>query len=70
VSVHSFTLSYTLGNIKCDSQTFFLAHTLTSPYLGCKPKARVATLFLATSFWEGAAEKDIAINPGLMLIIV
>jgi hypothetical protein len=43
VEVHSLTLSYTLGNMRCDSQAFLLAHTFASPYLVHKPKIRVAT---------------------------
>ncbi len=44
VRVHSFTLSYTPMNMKCDSQVSFLARTLTSPCLSRKPKARVMTI--------------------------
>jgi hypothetical protein len=29
--------------MKCDSHASLLAHTFTSPYLDCKPKAKVAT---------------------------
>jgi hypothetical protein len=29
--------------MKCDSRVSFLAHPLASPYLGGKPKVRVAT---------------------------
>jgi len=43
VRVHSLTLSYTLGNMRCDSWVSFLARTFASPCLGRKPKARVAT---------------------------
>jgi hypothetical protein len=43
VMVHSLTLSYTLGSMRCDSQASFLARTLVNPYLGREPKARVAT---------------------------
>jgi len=43
VRVHSFTLSYTTKSMRCDSQAFLLAHNLASLYLGCKPKAEVAT---------------------------
>jgi len=38
-----FTLSYILGNMKCDSRVSLLAYTFASPCLGCEPKARVAT---------------------------
>jgi len=51
VRVHSLTLSYTLGNMRCDSQASFLARTLASLCLGCKPKARVATLVLLFSIF-------------------
>jgi len=44
VWVHSLTLSYTLGNMKCDSQTSFLACTFASPCFGYKPKPRVVTI--------------------------
>jgi hypothetical protein len=29
--------------MKCDSWASLLAHTLTSPYFGCEPMAKVAT---------------------------
>jgi hypothetical protein len=35
------TLFCTLGSMRCDSQASFLAHTLASPGLGRKPKARL-----------------------------
>jgi hypothetical protein len=34
VRVHSLTLSYNPGSMRCDSRASFLAHTLASPYLG------------------------------------
>jgi hypothetical protein len=37
---------YILGNMKCDSWASLLAHTFTSPCLGCEPKTKVATLAL------------------------
>ncbi len=40
------SLSYTPENMRCDTRASFLAHTLTSPCLGHKPKARVVTLFV------------------------
>jgi len=43
VKVHSLTLSHTPKNMRCDSQAFFLARTLASPYFGREPKARVVT---------------------------
>jgi hypothetical protein len=43
VRVHSLTLSYTPGSIRCDSRASFLAHTLTSLCLGGEPKTKVAT---------------------------
>jgi hypothetical protein len=49
VSVHSFTLSYTLRSMKCDSRASLLARTLASSCLGHKPKARVATITTSTS---------------------
>ncbi len=42
--VHSLTLSYTHGSMKCDSWASFLACTFASLYLGHEPKARVATI--------------------------
>jgi len=44
VGVHSLTLSYILGSMKCDFRASFLAHNFASPYFGCEPKARVVTL--------------------------
>ncbi len=38
-------LSYTPKSMRCDSRASLLARTLTSPCLGCEPKARVATHF-------------------------
>jgi hypothetical protein len=46
VKVHSFILSYTPKNMKCDSWASLLARTLASPCFGHEPKARVATWFL------------------------
>ncbi len=46
VRVHSLTLSYTPGNMRCDFWASLLARTFTSPCFGRKPKARVATTFL------------------------
>ncbi len=43
--VHSLTLSYTLGSIRCDSWASFSARTLASPCLGRESKVRVATSF-------------------------
>jgi len=45
VEVHSLTLSCIPGSMKCDSRPSHLAHTFASPYLGCKPKARVVTTY-------------------------
>jgi hypothetical protein len=41
VWVDSFTFSYTLENIKCDSQASLLAHTFVNPCFGRKFKAKV-----------------------------
>jgi hypothetical protein len=41
VRVHSLTLSYTLGSMRCDSRASPLALTFVSPCFGCEPKARV-----------------------------
>jgi hypothetical protein len=43
VWVHSLTLSYSPRRMKCDSWASFLAHTFTSPCLGCELKVRVMT---------------------------
>jgi hypothetical protein len=43
VRVHSFTLFWTLGNMKCDSHASLLARTLASFCFGHEPKARVMT---------------------------
>jgi len=51
VRVHSFTLSCTLGSIRCASWASLLSSTLASPYLGREPKARVATA--RYHFFEG-----------------
>jgi len=42
VRLHSFTLSCTLGSIRCASRYSLLARTLASPCLGHEPKVRVA----------------------------
>jgi hypothetical protein len=44
--VHSLTLSYTPGSMRCDSQASFLARNLASVCLGHELRARVATLIL------------------------
>jgi hypothetical protein len=49
MGVHSFTLSYTPGSMKCDSQASHLAHTFASPCFGREPKAKVATHSLSYS---------------------
>jgi hypothetical protein len=48
VRVHSLTLFCTLGSMKCDSRASFLACNLANPCLGREPKARVATMPLAS----------------------
>ncbi len=45
VKVHSLTLCYTLGNMKCNSQASLLARTLANPCFGHEPKAKVVTNF-------------------------
>jgi hypothetical protein len=42
--VHSLTLSYIHGSMKCDSQASLLARTFASPYFGREAKVKVATL--------------------------
>jgi hypothetical protein len=51
VWVHSFTLSYIFESMKCDSWASFLAHTFASLYVGCEPKARVATHWCYYELW-------------------
>jgi len=46
VCEHSLTLSYTPGNMKCDSRASLLAHTFASPSFGREPKAKVVTTHL------------------------
>jgi hypothetical protein len=46
VKVHSLTLSYTFGSMRCESPASLLARSLASPCFGCKPKVRVTTLNL------------------------
>jgi hypothetical protein len=43
VRVHSLTLFWTFGNMRCDSQASLLTHTLASPSPDCEPKVKVAT---------------------------
>ncbi len=43
VRVHSLTLSYTPGSIRCASRASFLSRTFASPCFDRKPKARVVT---------------------------
>jgi len=49
VGVHSLTLSYTLGSMKCDSQASLLAHTFASICFDHKPKARVVIIVFQES---------------------
>jgi hypothetical protein len=51
VCVHSFTLSYTLESMKCDSQTSLLTHTFASLYFDHEPKAKVAIDNLTKYFY-------------------
>jgi hypothetical protein len=50
VRVHSLTLSCTPGNIAYVSRASLLSHTLASPCLGRKPKARVAIIIVLRNF--------------------
>jgi len=43
LEVHSLTLSYTLGSMRCDSWASLLAHNLVSLCFGLEPKAKVVT---------------------------
>jgi len=52
--VHSFTLSYIPGSMRCDSQASLLAYTIVSPCFGREPKVRVTTSyvrFVLMDFW-------------------
>ncbi len=44
VGVHSFTFSYILESMKCDSRASLLACTFVNLCFSHKPKARVATI--------------------------
>jgi len=46
VWVHSFTPSYTHGNMKCDFRASLLARIFASPCLDHVPKVRVATWYM------------------------
>jgi hypothetical protein len=47
------SLSYTAGNVKCDSQASLLTCTFASFCLGCEPKAKVMTTTLdVNATWE------------------
>ncbi len=54
--VHSLTLSYILGSMKCDSRASLLAHTFASPCLNHEPKARVTTFNFETLNFFGAKD--------------
>jgi hypothetical protein len=43
VWVHSFTFSYTLESIKCDSHASLFTHIFVSPYFNHEPKVKVVT---------------------------
>jgi len=45
VRVHSLTLSYTPGSMRCGSWASLLAFTLASPCFGHEPKAKVTTQY-------------------------
>jgi hypothetical protein len=49
--VHSLTLSYTFGSMRCDSQASLLTRTFASPHLGYEPKAKVVKVTI-TLFYE------------------
>jgi hypothetical protein len=51
VRVHSFTLSFTPENMRCDSQASLLACNLVSPCFGREPKVRVVTLRVILEFF-------------------
>jgi hypothetical protein len=63
--VHSFTLSCILGNMRCNSQVSFLAHTFVSLCFGRELKARVITLHIQNKQWKSHA--TISNNPLLKL---
>jgi len=51
VRVHSLTLSYTSGSMRCDSQASSWLAPLQPLCLGREPKAKVAIIFVATLTW-------------------
>ncbi len=55
--VHSLTLSYIHGNMRCDSRASLLARTLASLYFGYEPKAKVATFVL--SYFDARKGPDV-----------
>ncbi len=58
VWVQSFTLSYILGSVKCDSRASFLARTFASPWLGCEPKAKITTQPLPFCWWLSTRHRN------------
>jgi hypothetical protein len=68
VEVQSLTLSYTPGNMKCDSQASFLACTFASPCLGHKPKVRVVTNALLCIFKNFKSKFKLKISPNGFLV--
>jgi len=50
VWVHSFTLSYTLQSMKCDTRASFLACTFASSCFDRKPKVKVVTSIVPRTF--------------------
>jgi hypothetical protein len=65
VRVYSVTLSYTPGNMRCDSWASLLACNLASPCLGREPKAKVATNYI-TKLHKG--KMDEKMSPQIVLL--
>jgi hypothetical protein len=61
VRVHSFTLSYTPGSMRCDSRASLLARNLASPCLAREPKAKVATDYI-TKLRKGKMDEEILLQ--------
>ncbi len=49
VKIHSLTLSYNPGSMKCEFRASFLACTFVSLCFDCKPKDKVTTLILMST---------------------
>jgi hypothetical protein len=62
VGVHSFTFSYTLKSMKCDSHASLLARIFASLCFDHNPKARVAIMYMLTVYIIHVECDDIMLN--------